>query len=247
MMVKCVHTEVVTDLSTVKFVEAMHWFIPRRGVPSHKYSDNGTNFVGTCNLIICNRAEIESFAISEGINWSMIPARSPHFGGLWDSAVRSTKYHFAQVNVGNMLSYDEYCTLVAHVDAVLNLRPLCTIVNQGDEVLTPGNFLIGQSLSSRSEFEDDTGSKSLTERLIEVNKRFCSFWTGWSMDYLNQLQRRYKWQREEPDVQVGQVVLLKDESRPFKWPFAIIQKVYPDDEDRVRVMDVKAAKTPTRP
>ncbi len=47
------------------------------------------------------------------------------------------------------------------------------------------------------------------------------------------------------NVQVGQVVLLKDESLSFKWPLAIIQKVYPDDEDRVRVVDVKVAKTST--
>lgn len=85
MTVKCVHIEIMTDLSTTKFVEAMQRFIARREVPSKIYSDNGTNFVGTRNLIVSNLTEVETFAMSEGISWCMISPRSPHFGGLWES------------------------------------------------------------------------------------------------------------------------------------------------------------------
>lgn len=49
MTVKAVHIEIVTDLSTAKFIEALRRFIARRGLPRKIYSDNGTNFVGAKN------------------------------------------------------------------------------------------------------------------------------------------------------------------------------------------------------
>lgn len=245
MVVKCVHMEIVSDLSSAKFVEALQRFIARRGCPSNLYSDNGTNFVGAKNLIIDNQERVLSFLASEGISWSMIPPRSPHFGGLWESAVRSAKYHFSRVNVGNVLSYDEYVTMVARVEAILNSRPLCVDVSQGSEVLTPGHFLIGCPLTAPPTLENLEGAKSLSTRLWELNSRVRSFWISWKADYLNQLQRRYKWQRENPNLAVGQIVLLKDESGPCDWPLAEIVRVYPDASGVVRVVDVRVAKSST--
>ncbi|KAK7574411.1 hypothetical protein V9T40_011602 [Parthenolecanium corni] len=241
MTVKCVHIEVVTDLSTAKFIEALQRFIARRGAPRKMYSDNATNFVGTRNLVVLNQAEVESFSASEGISWSMIPARSPHFGGVWESAVRSAKYHIARVTDGAVLSYDEYCTLFTRVEAILNSRPLCTSIDQGQEVITPAHFLIGQSLNAVPELESDCATKPLSGRLLEMNKRLRSFWQVWKADYLTQLQRRYKWQRPRPNLEVGQVVLIRDEAPPYQWPLAVVSRVYPDEEGYVRVVDVKTA------
>lgn len=44
MVIKAVHIEVVSDLSTPAFIAALHRFISRRGIPAHIYSDCGTNF-----------------------------------------------------------------------------------------------------------------------------------------------------------------------------------------------------------
>ncbi|XP_015524538.1 uncharacterized protein LOC107227804 [Neodiprion lecontei] len=43
---KAVHLEIVSNLSTDAFLAASRRFIGRRGVPTHVFSDNGTNFVG---------------------------------------------------------------------------------------------------------------------------------------------------------------------------------------------------------
>lgn len=244
MVVKCVHIEVVTDLSSAKFIEALQRFIARRGVPSHLYSDNGTNFVGAKNLIIENQQRVSSFVAAEGISWSMIPPRSPNFGGLWESAVRSAKFHFDRVNAGNVLAYDEYCTMATRVEAILNSRPLCLTVAQGDTILTPAHFLVGQSLLEAPVLSSVNGTKPLSARLRELNSRVASFWHGWRVDYLNQMQKRYRWQRELPSLHVGQVVLLKDECRPGEWPLALVEAVYPDSKGVVRVVDLRVAGNP---
>ncbi|XP_072766646.1 uncharacterized protein [Anoplolepis gracilipes] len=46
MIVKAVHLEVVSDMTTDIFIGVFKRFISRRGKPSDVFSDNGTNFVG---------------------------------------------------------------------------------------------------------------------------------------------------------------------------------------------------------
>jgi len=43
---KAIHLECVDDYSTEGFLAAFSRFAGRRGLPSHVYSDNGTNFQG---------------------------------------------------------------------------------------------------------------------------------------------------------------------------------------------------------
>lgn len=153
--------------------------------------------------------------------------------------IRSPKYHLSHIINGNVLSFNEYCTLFTRIEAILNSRPLCSSVKQGEDVITPGHFLIGQPLHSSLELEVNNGSKILSKRLFELNNRLRSFWKVWQTDYLSQLQRWYKWQRSKPNVQVGPIVLVRDELPPYQWPLAVVQQVYPDSDGIVRVVDLK--------
>ncbi|XP_055585300.1 uncharacterized protein LOC129738142 [Uranotaenia lowii] len=51
MTTKAVHLELVGDLSTERFLQALRRMIGRRGKVSDMYSDNGTNFVGARNQL----------------------------------------------------------------------------------------------------------------------------------------------------------------------------------------------------
>ncbi len=80
----------------------MEAFIARRGHPSLLWSDNGTNFVGAkrelkelYEFLAKQKSDriISEFCSARGIEWRFIPERAPHFGGLWEAAVKSTKAH----------------------------------------------------------------------------------------------------------------------------------------------------------
>lgn len=92
MATKAVHIELVEDLTTESFIAALKRFISRRGKIKDMYSDNGTNFVGAERVLqelIKNtkfKDLVQEFATAEQISWHFIPARSPHFGGIWESA-----------------------------------------------------------------------------------------------------------------------------------------------------------------
>lgn len=97
---RAVHIELVKDLTTSSFLNALRRFCSRRGKPVEISSDNGTNFVGANNYflelynLINNDKYIESvtyFLTNDHIKWRFIPAHSPHMGGIWEAAVKSTK------------------------------------------------------------------------------------------------------------------------------------------------------------
>jgi len=50
-VVRAVHLELVSSLSTEAFLLSLRRFIACRGRPKTIYSDNGTNFVGSDNLL----------------------------------------------------------------------------------------------------------------------------------------------------------------------------------------------------
>ncbi|XP_039310248.1 uncharacterized protein LOC105205076 [Solenopsis invicta] len=92
MAIKAVLLEVVSDLTTEGFLAALRRFISRRGIPTHIFSDNGTNFIGANNhlrelYVLFNSDEhkdrVNRFAIDHRITWHFIPPIAPHFGGLY--------------------------------------------------------------------------------------------------------------------------------------------------------------------
>ena len=63
-----------------------------------------------------------------------IPQQAPHFGGLWEAAVKSMKTHLKKV-VGNVkLTNEEMSTLLVQIEACLNSRPLVSIPNDDDRI-----------------------------------------------------------------------------------------------------------------
>ncbi|XP_015190534.1 PREDICTED: uncharacterized protein LOC107074033 [Polistes dominula] len=144
---KAVHLELVSDLTTESFLACLRRFIARRGKGSDIYSDNATTFVGAAN-------EIQTFAArqltNDGIKWHFIPPRSPHFGGLWEAAVKSFKHHLVRIIGETLLTYEALLTYVLEIEAILNSRPLTPLSNDPNDLraLTPGHFLIGDSLIS---------------------------------------------------------------------------------------------------
>ena len=83
------------------------------------------------------------------VEWKFIPEHSPHFGSIWESAVKSFKKHLRCVIGGVKSTFEEIYTVLNEIEACLNICPLVLVNNldeDGIEVLTPGHFLIGQPL-----------------------------------------------------------------------------------------------------
>ncbi|XP_055590993.1 uncharacterized protein LOC129743074 [Uranotaenia lowii] len=250
---KAVHLELVSDLTTDRFIQALRRFVGRRGKCAEILSDNGTNFVGARNkmrelLKLLNdrshRDQVARECANSGIQWRFSPPSAPHFGGLWEAAVRSAKNHLLRVLGEEPVSPEDFNTLLVQVEACLNSRPLtpCSDDPNDLEPLTPAHFIIGSSLQ---EIPDEDVSNVPFNRLgkcQQVQKRFQLFWKRWRREYLCQLQARTKRWKSPVSITEGTLVVLKDENLPpLRWKMARVQQTYPGSDGVVRVVKLKTA------
>lgn len=250
---KAVHLELVSDLTTEAFIGALKRFIGRRGHCQNLYCDNATNFIGAKNQLpelttIIHSSDaheaITNACNKKGIQFNFIPPRAPHFGGLWEAAVKSAKHLLVRSLGNSSLTYEELETLIIEIEAILNSRPISPMSNDPNDIaaLTPGHFLIGEPLTAQIDAQAQPTKTSLQTRWKLVSHLKHEFWNRWSRDYLNELQYRNKWQERAKNLKEGDIVIIKEDNVPvMKWPIGRILKIYKGKDEIVRVADVKTA------
>ena len=248
---KAVHLEVVSGLDTRSFLNAFKRFISRRGMCSHIYSDCGKNFIGADSEIreLFNRNSAKSRTIvddvsSQGIEWHFNPPAAPHFGGLWEAAVKSFKFHTKRVIGDQTLTFEEMSTLMSCIEACLNSRPLIPMSDDSEDlsVLTPAHFLIGRPLLSLPEQGHQYENPGTLQRWQLLNQLRESFWLRWRRDYLQSLQTRGKWNKEKANLVVGDLVLISSEqTAPTHWPLGRVTQTFPGSDNLVRTVQVRTS------
>lgn len=117
-------------------------------MPKEIHCDNATNFVGANRILhttfykLLKQDYIKRLFSKHLIQFNFILHIAPNHGGLWERAIQSTKYHFRRVIGEQILTLEEFNTLIACVEAMLNSRPL-TPISEDLEALKPGHFLVG--------------------------------------------------------------------------------------------------------
>ncbi|XP_058456828.1 uncharacterized protein LOC131434190 [Malaya genurostris] len=251
LVTKAIHMEVVADLTTQAFVASLRRFSARRGKPELIMCDNAKNFVGAKreldelrNLFLSQQFQntVLKETAKDSIEFRFIPARSPNFGGLWESAVKSFKTLFKRTIGLHTLVYDEMQTILVQIEAILNSRPLTPVSNDPDdyEALTPGHFLIQRPLTAIP--EPDVGE--IPENRLSAWQRVQRFtqllWKKWSMLYLSNLHNRTKWTRQRDNIHVGTMVVLKEENLPpLKWQLGRVREITTGSDGNVRVVKVQ--------
>jgi len=171
---RAVYLDMMSSLETEQFLATFNRFAARRGVPKKIWSDNGSTFSKAKKVL--------------AVDWEFGPPYGPHHQGLAEAAVKSSKRSLLKVTKGRVLTFEEYTTLFARIEAVLNSRPLCRQSN--GSVLTPGHFLTGSHLLIP---DDDPLSDVSLACYKFIDQLFANFWSAWSKDYLNQLSNRTRW------------------------------------------------------
>ncbi|XP_037930486.1 uncharacterized protein LOC119665293, partial [Teleopsis dalmanni] len=122
---KAVHLEVVSDLTSDAFIGALKRLIARRGHCKTLHCDNATNFVGANNKLnelseLLRKTSVQNKIVQtcsdKLITFKFIPPRTPHFGGLWEAAVKSAKYHLVRSTSTASLTYEELETIIVEIE-----------------------------------------------------------------------------------------------------------------------------------
>ncbi|XP_044583030.1 uncharacterized protein LOC123264053 [Cotesia glomerata] len=253
MFSSAVHLELVTDYTAAAFIAAYRRFTSRRGICHTLYSDCGTNFVGADKELKRLFAagsrtlrELSTLIAQDGTNWKFNPPGAPHFGGKWEAAVKSIKFHLRRTIGDSLLTLEQYSTLLAQIEAILNSRPLTPLNEDPADlaVLTPGHFLIGQSLTAIPEPSLTDLQPARLSHWEQVQQMVQHFWKRYYQDCIHRYQAISKWHHRRNQIKVGSVVLITTEDLlPTKWPLAKVIAVHPGEDGQIRVVTVKTVNT----
>lgn len=112
-------------------------------------------------------------------------------------------------------------------------------------VLTP-NILLTQKMDSSMlpkalpDMDLKEAYRSQWKHVVVLSQEF---WKKWRMQYLSNLQNKRKWTKTEVNLTEGDIVLLKNsEVTRDQWPMAVVERVFPSADNRVRTVQIRVAK-----
>ncbi|XP_034547118.1 uncharacterized protein LOC117818374 isoform X1 [Notolabrus celidotus] len=254
MVTRAVHIEVLESLSSSSFVNALRRFTAIRGPVRLFRSDQGTNFVGACKelQIRSGDPELATYLLDKGSTWTFNPPHASHMGGAWERMIgvarRILDALLLKRNTCHM-SHEVLVTLMSEVMAIMNARPLVPVSSDPDmpAVLTPAMLLTQKIETVLPPSPGQFDLKDLhSKQWKQVQTLADAFWKRWRQEYLVTLQARQKWHVDKPNLNKGDVVLLKDaQAKRNEWPVGIVVDVFPSEDKKVRKVDVKVVKQGT--
>jgi hypothetical protein len=241
---RAIHLDLVMEISTEAFMEALERFINHHGRMNTIFSDHGTNFVGAANLFKrLDWMKIEKMSNVKQIQWIFNPPTAAWWGGWWERLIRSIKDLLKRMLGNAKLSYDGLRTCISSAAATINNRPLTTVNEDNDDLipLTPAMFLMGsrkfefpegKAISARALSGEYSKSKQLQEML---QARFRK-------EYLAALVHRSQ-EKNTPQPKEGDIVLIgADNKKRYEWPLGKVLELMPGKDGVVRVARVKTSK-----
>ena len=254
LAIKAIHLETLENLSTPSMLNALRRFVARRGNVKTILSDRGTNFVGASkelqedkNAIDVNL--IKNSALKMNIEWNFNPPCASNFGGIWERQIRTVRQVLASVLNEQVLTDESLSTLFCEVEAIVNGRPITSVSGDvGDPLpLSPGMLLTMKPTVDVPLRTEDSNIPKARWRQVQYLSNL--FWTRWSKEYLSELQKRQKWTKARRNLEAGDVVLIRDESKQrHHWPLGIVKEAKISKDGFVRSAILKSnQKTIERP
>ncbi|XP_055588007.1 uncharacterized protein LOC129740370 [Uranotaenia lowii] len=157
-------------------------------------------------------------------------------GGAWERMVRSIKSAMLEAYSEN-LDDERLITLLVEAESIVNSRPLTYLpLNSAElEALTPNHLLLGSSSGvHQPEVKGICDTKLLSHSWDLLQNQLNSFWRRWTREYLPTLTKRTKWFEDTRNIEVGDLVILIEDSRRNGWTRGRILEVISAADGRVR-------------
>lgn len=155
------------------------------------------------------------------------------------------KKHLLRVVGKHNLTFEEYGTLLAQVEACVNSRPLAPLSDDPNDLsaLTPGHFLVGESLVNMQEHQPlNDAQPAYLKRWELVQQMHQSLWRRWHDENITSLITRSKWKVVSRNFQTNDLVIIKENNLPpSHWQMGRIIEILPSKDGLTRAVRVKTA------
>ena len=237
-----IHLELAEDYSTDSFIMCLRRFMNLRGTPSLITSDPGTQLVAAAKITEqWDYEKIAEWASSKKIRWHVVPTNSQHYNGCAESLVKVTKQQLNQMMKGRSLTKGDMDTLLSDVMQIVNSRPMVRRAGSdpaGGGPITPNHLMLGRATLEVPDMVFDYKA-NLTKRVEFIQTIKKEFWDKWITQVFPHLVPSYKWRKQSRNLMVGDVVLMKMESKLSNtYKLAVVKEATPGPDGLVRKVDL---------
>ncbi|CAR99751.1 Protein CBG25357 [Caenorhabditis briggsae] len=238
--------EVVTDMSTSSYLNALRRLSALFGTPKQLLSDNASQFKLLEDVFKLIKNKISSNVnIIDSTTFPTIHYITPHApweGSVYERMISLIKRALLRAGSSTTLfALDDFRTLLAECVSTINMRPLTyQTTDENIEPLTPTDFVFPQRrpsndlliLNTPQDFDDLPLSKrSLAEDWQRLSSMTETFQRKWHQDYISVLQARRDFSHPQGKTssyqpEIGDIVLINQpSSKSTTWPLARILEV----------------------
>ncbi|XP_059827074.1 uncharacterized protein LOC132394708 [Hypanus sabinus] len=157
------------------------------------------------------------------------------------TSLRKTRKRKPEMQQHTLLAHEVLCTLMAEVTAIINAQSFLPVSSDPENpfILSP-SMLLTQKAGAPPPPGDFSDKDLYTKQWRQVQALANQFWPRWRQKYLPLLQQRQKWTEPRRNLQVEDLVLLRDkQAARNSWPTARITATFPSGDGHVRKIELK--------
>ncbi|XP_059807320.1 uncharacterized protein LOC132381767 [Hypanus sabinus] len=157
------------------------------------------------------------------------------------TSLRKTWKRKPEIQQRTRLAHEVLCTLMAEVTAIINAQSFLPVSSDPENpfILSPSTLLT-QKAGAPPPPGDFSDKDLYTKQWRQVQALANQFWPRWRQKYLPLLQQRQKWTEPRRNLQVEDLVLLRDKQvARNSWPTARITATFPSGDGHVRKIELK--------
>ncbi|KAL7882591.1 hypothetical protein SRHO_G00002490 [Serrasalmus rhombeus] len=177
-----------------------------------------------------------------------------HRGGIWERQIRTTRSVMSSVLAQAKGRLDDSSLRMFFYEAmfIVNSRPLTTNTladPKSIEPLTLNHLLTMKPttpLPPPGRFvQEDLYARKRWRKVQYLSEQF---WSRWRREYLTNISLRQQWHTTRRNVQVGDIVIVKDENTPRnEWPLSKVVEAQEDDDGLVRKVKIQVGQNKLGP
>lgn len=251
---RAVHVEILDDMSTDCFINALRAFVCLRGAVQTISCDQGTNFVGASNELRKefnarnSNSVLGKYLGANQIVFNFNAPHASHAGGVWERQIRSIRGVLNALMNGkfkNRLSTSGLRVAFLEAMATVNSRPITGESLDDPEVpiLTPNHLLTSKTTGTAPPPGRFDNTEIYSQKMWRRTQQFADeFWAAWKNKYLDVITKRQRWERPQPDLGKGDIVLVTEDNLPRNlWTYGIIDETITGSDGKVRKGRVRMA------
>ncbi|XP_059810171.1 uncharacterized protein LOC132383250 [Hypanus sabinus] len=157
------------------------------------------------------------------------------------TSLRKTRKRKPEMQQRTRLAHEVLCTLMAEVTAIINAQSFLPVSSDPENPFIPSpSMLLTQKAGAPPPPGDFSDKDLYTKQWRQVQALANQLWPRWRHKYLPLLQQRRKWTEPHRNLQVGDLVLLRDKQiARNSWPTARITATFPSVDGHVRKIELK--------